>query len=382
MVSNTPNPSAKPAPMVFNKVGQNLYRLESTGGYYGLVKRADKQFRRSLKTTDRKLAERRLTELRGQIGNLSLTQDATVSFATVAQRWLDTTRHTLKASSVKRRETCIKNLVPFFHGVTIRNITARHCERWLTERAKNLAPQTFAHELGTMNGVLNEAVRKGLLLTNPARNIKRPRIVKADICVPSRDQFQNLVAAIRFSDGRTDSQRKANSGADLVELLAYTGCRVAEATALRWVDVNMERNCLTITGGDKGTKNYESRTVPMTDALRELLLRLQAGQPPQPIDFISPIKDAKKCLQTACRRLGLPHFTHHSFRHFFATTCIESGVDIPTISKWLGHKDGGALAMKVYGHLRQEHSFAQIKRVQFGAETPTNVVPIAPAAIA
>lgn len=66
----------------------------------------------------------------------------------------------------------------------------------------------------------------------------------------------------------------------------------------------------------------------------------------------------------------------------FATTCIEAGVDIPTVSRWLGHKDGGALAMKVYGHLRQEHSFAQIKRVQFGAEQPVNVVPLAPAATA
>jgi integrase len=55
-------------------------------------------------------------------------------------------------------------------------------------------------------------------------------------------------------------------------------------------------------------------------------------------------------------------------------SCIESGVDISTISKWLGHKDGGALAMRVYGHLRQEHSFAQIKRVTFGIEPADNVV--------
>jgi integrase len=67
----------------------------------------------------------------------------------------------------------------------------------------------------------------------------------------------------------------------------------------------------------------------------------------------------------ACRNLGLPHFTHHDFRHFFATTCIESVVDIPTISRWLGHKDGGALAMKTYGHLRDEHSLAMSKRVVF-----------------
>jgi hypothetical protein len=47
-------------------------------------------------------------------------------------------------------------------------------------------------------------------------------------------------------------------------------------------------------------------------------------------------------------------------------------VDIPTVSRWLGHKDGGALAMKRYGHLRQEHSFAMIKRVNF--DKPTNIV--------
>ena len=67
------------------------------------------------------------------------------------------------------------------------------------------------------------------------------------------------------------------------------------------------------------------------------------------------------------RPLGAPgaHFRHHDFRHFFATTCIESGVDIPTVSRWLGHKDGGALAMRVYGHLRQEHSFSAAKKVTF-----------------
>ena len=44
---------------------------------------------------------------------------------------------------------------------------------------------------------------------------------------------------------------------------------------------------------------------------------------------------------------------------------LESGVDIPTVSRWLGHKDGGALAMRVYGHLRLEHSMSSAQRVQF-----------------
>jgi integrase len=56
-------------------------------------------------------------------------------------------------------------------------------------------------------------------------------------------------------------------------------------------------------------------------------------------------------------------------RNLFATRCIESGVDIPTVSRWLGHKDGGALAMKTYGHLRREHSIAQAQRVTFAPVT-------------
>lgn len=116
---------------------------------------------------------------------------------------------------------------------------------------------------------------------------------------------------------------------------------------------------------DRGTKNYEPRVISVTDALNSLLQRLKSECNPALSDPISLIHDAKKCLATACRNLRYPRFTHHGFRHFFATTCIESGVDIPTVSRWPGHKDGGALAMRVYGHFRQEHSSASVKKVTF-----------------
>jgi hypothetical protein len=53
-----------------------------------LSKKSGKQFRRSLKTKDRKLADRRLKELKGQIGCLTLTDDAKLGFEAVANRWL------------------------------------------------------------------------------------------------------------------------------------------------------------------------------------------------------------------------------------------------------------------------------------------------------
>jgi integrase len=77
------------------------------------------------------------------------------------------------------------------------------------------------------------------------------------------------------------------------------------------------------------------------------------------------VRESQKALDRACKKVGTNRITHHDLRHLFATRCIESGVDIPTVSRWLGHKDGGALAMKTYGHLRREHSIAQAQRVTF-----------------
>jgi hypothetical protein len=46
---------------------------------------------------------------------------------------------------------------------------------------------------------------------------------------------------------------------------------------------------------------------------------------------------------------------------------IETGVDFKAIAGWLGHKDGGLLVAKTYGHLRDEHSATMAKRMTFEA---------------
>jgi integrase len=85
-------------------------------------------------------------------------------------------------------------------------------------------------------------------------------------------------------------------------------------------------------------------------------------------------------MDRAAAKIGMQRVTHHDLRHLFATRCIESSVDIPTVSRWLGHKDGGALAMRVYGHLRAEHSAQMATRVTFTKSTANNVVPMPQAA--
>ena len=87
-----------------------------------MVKPGDKQFRRSLKTKDRKLAERRLAERRAKAGGLVISMDEPSTFEDVAKRWMTVTNHALKPRSVARREEAIRYIAPYFAGPSIRNI--------------------------------------------------------------------------------------------------------------------------------------------------------------------------------------------------------------------------------------------------------------------
>ena len=88
-----------------------------------------------------------------------------------------------------------------------------------------------------------------------------------------------------------------------------------------WADVDFSKGAVNVTGGERGTKNSEHRTVPMTGALRGRLQRLPDTAQPKSTDRISSIDSAKKCLGTACRCLSYPRLTHHDHRHF---CCVES----------------------------------------------------------
>jgi site-specific recombinase XerD len=90
-------------------------------------------------------------------------------------------------------------------------------------------------------------------------------------------------------------------------------------------------------------------------------------------DRIFGFKDIRQALASACRRAGLPRFGHHALRHFFCSNAIEAGVDFKAIAGWLGHKDGGVLAAKTYGHLRNEHSAAMAKRMTFDADAQSEL---------
>ena len=108
----------------------------------------------------------------------------------------------------------------------------------------------------------------------------------------------------------------------------------------------------------------------MLTEMRSLLERMRgAGKSNSPADAVLLVKEAQGFINSACRMVGISRFTTHALRHLFGTACLEAGVDVRTVAGWLGHKDNGALLLKVYSHVRQQHESEMIQKVSFGFPT-------------
>jgi integrase len=241
------------------------------------------------------------------------------------------------------------------------------CLRWARAYHKEVHPTRFNITVDTMRKVFGLAIETGLTNRNPALKITKLKVSPKKLTLPSREQFHAIIDAIRSTGAWC-----ASDAADLVEFLAYSGCRITEAAYAKWADVDGKAGTIGIHGHElTGTKNTEARSIPITPPMRDLLGRLSArnaeprNRERRGKGFILYVTECQEALTNACKKAGAKRITHHDLRHLFATRCIEAGVDIPTVSRWLGHKDGGALAMKTYGHLRDEHSQAMAAKVTF-----------------
>jgi integrase len=140
----------------------------------------------------------------------------------------------------------------------------------------------------------------------------------------------------------------AGDFADLLRGLAFAGMRKGEAAQIEWRDIDFKAGEIIVRGDpETGTKNWTVRRVPLIADARALFEQMREQRSDEPaMAKVFRVREAQKAIDNAAKKLGITRIVHYDLRHFFATACIEAGVDIPTIAHWLGHKDGGVLAVK------------------------------------
>jgi integrase len=230
-----------------------------------------------------------------------------------------------------------------------------------SERTVNLDVMVFRN-------VLNMAIEDGYLRQLPkVKLLEEPPSPKRQLLTPT--EFDRLLAAARQVCKKNGEQLS-----DYLRFLAFSGAREKEALRIKWSDVDFQRERMVI-GADGLSKNGESRVVEFNSQLGGLLREVfQRRAPDSSWLFPSPQRGSRdehaqsfrESLKIARKAADLSWVGFHDLRHYFCSMCVMTGIDFMTIAAWLGHKDGGILVGKVYGHLLDEHRQRAAKRLSFG----------------
>ena len=154
--------------------------------------------------------------------------------------------------------------------------------------------------------------------------------------------------------------------------LLYTGCRLGEILALRWSDVDLKRNTLTVVQQKTG----KQKVLPIAAELRELLLARPRGigdahvfARPDGAPFAAI--ELQRAFAIARKLSGIrSELTPHSIRHTFASWLAIAGQPLRTIQELLGHAD---IRMTIrYSHLSPTHLSDAMRAVGAMAESFVN----------
>jgi integrase len=351
---------------------QNLYVRQPLGIYYARIYVHGGTKWISLKTKIKRVAQIELAKLlvlhHAVRDAESSVRAATATIGELSAIYLrgvdlDTS---LKPATKEYRHKTIKYLFRSWQDLENRipaKVSEGECRDWAHRYHDAFSETLYNNTVDSLRHIFELALGRGLIARNPALSVNKVRVPAKKLELPTTEQFKQIIEHVRTSGSAT-----SQGCGDLIEFLAYSGCRINEAGRVRWVDVEEARGQIWIA---PGKNSITGRYIPLLDAMRDLLKRVKAkprwfrSESRRRQGCILSVAECEEALTAACAKTEAYRITHHDLRHLFATRCIESGVDIPTVSRWLGHKDGGALAMRTYGHLRDEHSQNMAAKVSF-----------------
>lgn len=212
------------------------------------------------------------------------------------------------------------NLVPFFGKLFLGDITPKHIEEYRSKRLKKIKPITTNRELALPKGMFTKAIDYGYVTANPVKKVKMiPETDCARERILSQEEEERLmaVAAPHFKP--------------FIVIALNGGMRRGEILKLTWSNVDFRNRLVHVVK----TKRSKNRAIPMNNILYRTLQGLKAEADGS--GKVYPFKHVQGVFEAARKKAGLTGLRLHDLRHTFATRLIQSGVDVFTVQKILGH---------------------------------------------
>lgn len=284
------------------------------------------------------------------------TQKAQIgrSFSEIADEWWEEAEPKLALQSIRSYKLAMSRAVTFFNDTPAKDITAKDIQKYLnTLASQGYSQKVVSNHRMVVNRILTHAVMEGDTDLNPCASVKTPT---------------DLPKSTREAANRSDEQIiKDNVEQWLFPFFALmTGMRKGEILALKWKDIDFNKNYIYVTksvahNGNKPvikTPKTEAgnRIVPLLTSLRNELLK-RNGKPDEYIisdDGKSPLTNRRFItLYDNYRKATGITATAHQLRHSFATIAFEADLDPKSVQEILGHKQLST-TMDIYTQFREK----------------------------
>ena len=304
-------------------------------------------------------------------------------FRDLLRLWLQDNRVRTKASTAYRYQYLIDtHIAPELGNDRLSQLAAPRINAYLAEKLhqgrRDQSGGLSASYVRSIALVISSSLKFGAeqgLCPYIYSQINKPSIPRKDIPILSRTQQEKLETVLT---GDLDGTKLG------VYISLYTGLRIGEVCALGWNDVDLSARILHVRGtvaripqksGGKGRTllaidtpktSASFRSIPICSSLLAVLEACAARSTSNYVissdtDFVSPRTfdyRFKKLLAQA----QIPQFNYHALRHTFATRCIESGMDVKTLSELLGHSNA-AITLNTYVHPSMDLKRRQLERI-------------------
>jgi len=295
------------------------------------------------------------------------------TFSCLAEKYLEWSSENKSRRGVEDRSRYENHLKDRFAEKYLDQISPFDLERMKSEMLKaGYAPKTVSHLLGLIRAMFNKAADWNLYQgPNPVRKVKMPIIQN------TRDRFLTYEEAdVLLSELKRDPRVKKEYRElkdpklhDITLLSLHTGARASEIFNLKGHDIDFQNGLITL----RDTKNTETRHIPMTNMVREMLKR---RMPQEPSGYVftdskgRKMKEVSNAFDRVVSRLGFNNnvedprqrVVFHTCRHTFASWLAIQGTPLYTIAKLMGHK---SISMSErYSHLSPDHKKESIGRLE------------------
>lgn len=356
-------------------------KKKRSDGYYTVSFRMNGKRYYSYGKTQKE-ANQKAEEKKKEIASKAFTKNADEKFSKYFECWID-----LKTGSVKEVTiysykciyTNIANIAIDEKGnsiadIKLKDIEPQHIKTIQKTLACNNSTSTVNQKISLLRSVFGNAVKERIITWNPCDTVKdlkktEPKAVETIHRALTREETKAFFA----------SAENVNSWyLNLYKFLLLTGCRIGEASALKYNDIDYKQNVIhirrTLTKSESGglcigdtTKSRDGvRDIPITQKIKNVLesqkelkrlvgfsLRMDG------LIFVSPknnmvtLEGVSYDLRKICKLANIKKFSAHAFRDTFATRAIECGMNPKTLQKILGHSKIN-ITMEIYTHVMED----------------------------